>query len=146
MFIPNWVDVYGSHFIKINDVQSHIIVDKKKRFSQTITIAKSGLKALDQPSDRCDGEASTPTTSSCITKFIEKKVGCSMNLYGYTNRELEDLESLMMTIKDCKCKSIVGSVVCLCLCRLQLRKSKNILKASADRYKCIHLLLKKIII
>ena len=95
MFIPNWVDVYGSHFLKVNDGQSHIVADRKKRLSQTITIAKSGLKAIDQPSDRCDGEAPTPT-SSCITKHIEKKVGCSMNLYGHMNRELKDLEDFII--------------------------------------------------
>ena len=96
MFIPNWVDVYGSNFYKVNAGQSHIVVNKTKRFKQTITITKSGLKALDQPSDRCDGETSIPRTSSCIAKYIAKKVGCTMNFHGHMNRELEDLESLMM--------------------------------------------------
>ena len=95
MFIPNWVDVYGSNYFRVKN--NIIYVNQSRTYSQTINIAKSGLKALDQPSERCDNGAAVPSTSSCIAKYIEKQLGCSINIHGKTNRELQDHKMV-----DCK--------------------------------------------
>ena len=88
MFIPNWVNVYGSNHLRVTNNLIH--VEQDHRYSETITISKSGLKAMDQPSERCDSRAKKPSTSLCISKYIEKQVGCSMNIQGHrmSNRML----------------------------------------------------------
>ena len=84
MFIPNWVNIYGSNSFHINN--DIIEVEERKLYTQTMTITKSGLKALDQPSQRCDSEA--PSATSCIVKFIEKQLGCKMNIYGHSGNDM----------------------------------------------------------
>ena len=47
-----------------------------------LKIAKSHMKALDQPSQPCKKDIKSPNTSQCITKFIEDKIGCRIKLHG----------------------------------------------------------------
>ena len=88
MFIPNWVNVYGSNSYRVND--DLIKVEKDSLYTQTITIAKSGLKALDQPSQRCDdNEENIPETTSCIANYINKQLGCNMNIHGHMDNKMQ---------------------------------------------------------
>ena len=47
-----------------------------------LKIAKSHMKALDQPSQPCKKDAEILDTSQCIAQFIEDKIGCRIKLQG----------------------------------------------------------------
>ena len=85
MFIPNWVHVYGSNSFHVNN---DITWEKNGLYTQTMTIIKSGLRALDQPSQRCESEAKIVSTTSCIARYIEGQLGCNMNIYGHMVNEM----------------------------------------------------------
>ena len=80
MFIPNWVNIYGSSSFRVSD--EIINVEDGNLYKQTINIAKSGLRALHQPSQPCDNGENQPDTSSCIANYINNQLGCDMNIYG----------------------------------------------------------------
>ena len=40
------------------------------------------MKALDQPSQRCQQENSNITTSACIARYLEKNLGCNPMILG----------------------------------------------------------------
>ena len=86
--------MYGSRYIQANDGfirytdSFDSIGDRPPRYSQVTTISKSGLKALDQPSERCESGTSDPNTSTCIARYIENQIGCSMNIHGGGSTEL----------------------------------------------------------
>ena len=62
--------------------------------SEALTLSKPGVganskpfklsqihwKAKDQKDQRCDEENTIGNTSKCITAFLEREAGCSMNL------------------------------------------------------------------
>ena len=53
----------------------------KTKFRQVIYITKTHIKALDQPTQRCNQENANVNTSACIARFIEKHLECNaMNL------------------------------------------------------------------
>ena len=76
MVVPNKVGIYGSQyiFIKLGNIS------KKKL--QKISISRSHLKALDQPSEYCDNGVQTLSTSACIAQFTEKHLECSTKIHG----------------------------------------------------------------
>ena len=91
MFIPNWVNVFGSNYIQLREsgarqsAQSFndIIKPKEgKQYQQIMTISKSGLKALDKPSERCAAHDMNPGTTACIVSHFEDQLGCSLNING----------------------------------------------------------------
>ena len=50
--------------------------------SQLLHIKKSHVKAIDQPSQRCNAESTNIHTSACVANFIEKLIGCNPQVYG----------------------------------------------------------------
>ena len=67
------VKAYGSQNIEFGSSTSGDI---------RLKIAKSHMKALDQPSQPCKKDTEGPDTSQCIANFIEDKIGCRIKLHG----------------------------------------------------------------
>ena len=49
---------------------------------QIYRLERTHWKTLNTGNQRCDEENATHNTTQCITRYIEKKVGCSMGMYG----------------------------------------------------------------
>ena len=100
MHVPNWVKVYGSQYMSIQAYSSY------KSYKQKITISKSHLKSLDQPSERCTEDTKGPNVSACIAKFIEGQLGCSAKIQGsgstqkITCNNVTQLKTLSDKFKD----------------------------------------------
>ena len=91
MFIPNWVNIYGSNYIRLRDkgakhtAQSFGDVLRPqlgKQYQQIMTITKARLNALDKPSERCATDNNEPDTTSCVVRHFEEQLGCSINING----------------------------------------------------------------
>ena len=87
MFVPNWVELYGSQYTETakdesNDENAYLTNKIDKCYHYELRISKSGLKALDQPTERCDSGTKDPNTSECIERYIEDEIGCSINIKG----------------------------------------------------------------
>ena len=91
MFIPNWVNIYGSNYIRLRDkgakhtAQSFGAFFKPelgKHYQQIMTITKTRLNGLDTPSERCSTDDRKPNTTSCIVRHFEEQLGCSINMNG----------------------------------------------------------------
>ena len=91
MFIPNWVNVYGSNYIQLREKGAHqsaqsfndvIRPEEGKHYQQIMTITKSGLNGMDKPSERCATDKRKPNTRSCIVRHYEEQLGCSINMNG----------------------------------------------------------------
>ena len=124
MFIPNWVQLYGSQYITLE-------AGKKtwdKSYDQQILISKSHLKALDQPTERCSSTKMTPNTGTCIAKFIEEKLGCWTPIYGSASKisaekrvcdnvtQLWTLNKLTHTLGEADANTVYNITGCLASC------------------------------
>ena len=78
MFIPNWVELYGSQVIKPMEIS----LSNDTCYNLVIVMRKTRLKALDRPEERCDSNTRHPNTSQCIARYIERRIGCSMKIHG----------------------------------------------------------------
>ena len=81
MFVPNRVGVYGSQYTQAKNSHNDVIqrIDHVC-YKYEMEITKSGLKSLDQPTERCDSSTKHSKTSQCIARYIEDRIGCSMNI------------------------------------------------------------------
>ena len=86
LFVPNARAMYGSDCKTINIRDSTVYY----AFSNDIYIAKTHVKALDQPTQRCSQENAVINTSACIADFVDRQLGCSPDIIGtqYSNRTL----------------------------------------------------------
>ena len=82
MFVPNYRKIYGSQHTSLHPKGGF---ERGKHYFYKVELTKYHLIALDQPSERCASKKNHPTTSSCITKFIERELGCSPRIYGVDN-------------------------------------------------------------
>ena len=81
MVVPNGKTVYGSaSTVVLNDPTNYCY--KPDKFSQVIYITRTHIKALDQPSQRCSQGNNKISTSACIAKFLENKLGCNPMVLG----------------------------------------------------------------
>ena len=69
---PNEVNIFGSASHEVNEGECGV----------RLNIKRIHMKALDQPSQRCESEASDINTSACVADFIEKQLGCNPNIQG----------------------------------------------------------------
>ena len=70
--IPNEVNIFGSVSHEVNVGECAV----------GLNIKRIHMKVLDQPSHRCESEASDINTSACVADFIEKQLGCNPNIQG----------------------------------------------------------------
>ena len=87
MYLPNYENTFGSSFLKI--ILPHGTEERKGSskflYSQNYLIRKTYLKALDKDQQRCDSGNTVENTTKCITRFLEREIGCSMGLLGDTS-------------------------------------------------------------
>ena len=78
MYFPKLDEIYGSspHTIKI---KKELIERNASVFIMDYEVKMMHWKALDTEDKRCDNSNSGNVTG-CIAKYIEKEIGCSMNL------------------------------------------------------------------
>ena len=48
---------------------------------------KFHMKAIDKPSQHCNAESTETNTSACIADFIEREIGCNLNILGSQHSE-----------------------------------------------------------
>ena len=86
MIVPNGKAVYGSASLIVPTNAKYGDSDascyKTEKFSQVIFITRTHMKALDKPTQRCSQESADITTSGCIAKFLEEKLGCNPIILG----------------------------------------------------------------
>ena len=117
MHVPNYVKVYGSQYTSI---QSALF--SYKNYRQKITISRSHMKALDQPSERCARDTKTPNVSACIAKFIEGQLGCSTKIQGSGAPQkkpcnnLTHLQTLSRKFHEADANNIYKITGCLASC------------------------------
>ena len=51
-------------------------------YAKTFKLNQIHWKAIDHENHKCDDENTVGHTSMCITAFLEKEIGCTMNLQG----------------------------------------------------------------
>ena len=74
MYLPKQDEAFGSYYI-------FKIFPRGKNSRQSYSLHRDHWKALPTESHRCDVKASVNTTS-CITKYMEHTIGCSMGMRG----------------------------------------------------------------
>ena len=124
MFVPNWVEVYGSQ----NTLANNDVIEPKflECYHYEMKIIKSGLKALDQPTERCDSLTRDPNTSRCIASYIENQIGCRMNIQGGGSTpemkpctmisELNALKNITRKLQEANANTIYDLTGCLASC------------------------------
>ena len=118
MIFPNMVKAFGSQSVEFQFY-----------FSSTVKlkIAKTMMKALDQPSQPCSNHIISPSTSECIANFIEDQIGCRIKLHGNNNGinkkktcnsgfQLQYLAKILSELKHADEKTIYELTGCLASC------------------------------
>ena len=133
--------MYGSRYIEAKDSNSEaIMVNNDGCYQLEMEITKTGLRALDQPRERCDISTRDPNTSECIAKYIENQLGCSINMHAGEKRadmspctrssELEGLFNITRKLADANANTIFEVTGCLASCnRYEYGKIDGRLKA-----------------
>ena len=124
MFVPNLVELYGSQVALPQN--RGIDVWRKECYDYDMKITKSHLKALDQPSERCDSSTTNPNTSECIARYIGDKIGCNMKIHGGKNKtdmppcrllsELNALKNISRHMQEANANTIYELTGCLASC------------------------------
>ena len=128
MFVPNRVGVYGSQYTQASQANNDVIENHNDSlcYIYEMKITKSGLKAIDQPTQRCDSSARDPNTSECIATYIENQIGCSLKIHGSSGRaemkpctlesELQALKNMTRKLQEASANKIYNMTGCLASC------------------------------
>ena len=121
--MPNKVNVFGSaHKVLVVKEKDCANMIKEK----IIHIKKSHVKAIDNPDQRCDIEATKPNTSACIASFIEKQIGCNPMVQGSqystrvpctTKQQLLGLQNITGLFEESDGNTILDITGCLSSCK-----------------------------
>ena len=124
--MPNEVKLFGSGQKTIRKGSSRCGI---YMFTQDINIAKSHVKAIDQPTRRCSSESTNPDTTACLASFIETEIGCSPNIQGSqypngvsctTEQQLLGLANITRIFQDADENEIYQLTGCLSACEKDL--------------------------
>ena len=129
-FVPNGRNVYGSASAVINIRNDYGYECGKwthtSKFSQVIDIAKTNIKAINRPTQRCSQENEKIDSSACIAKFVETKLGCNTMILGSrnsklpacrTNAELMALVNISKILEQADDNDIYEMTGCLSPCK-----------------------------
>ena len=134
MFIPNWVNVFGSNYIRLRDKGAKhssasfgdvLRPENDKHYQQIMTISKTRLNALDKPSERCTNTRE-PDTTSCIVRHFEEELGCSINIHGgggaglapcSTNEGFNAMRNMTKILDEAESNTIYSLTGCLSSCQ-----------------------------
>ena len=80
MYFPKVDGIYGSDLIYLVFDNLMSKTGKKRCFGQSHKIEKTHWNALDTSDKRCDPSSSVAKTTQCLTRYLERTIGCSMGL------------------------------------------------------------------
>ena len=80
MYFPKLDETYGSSVQTIKFKKELIEKNASSMFMMDYQVKMTHWKALDTEEKRCDNSNSAGNVTGCIAKYIEKEIGCSMNL------------------------------------------------------------------
>ena len=72
---PNYYNLFGSDMASVN-----VVGKQKDGVVAKFHLARTHLRFIDQPKDRCGGNAGNLTTTMCIMSFLKHKIGCHVPL------------------------------------------------------------------
>ena len=86
MYLPKQDEAFGSFYFH----KSYNPPRQKYswRYDQGYRLERTHWKILDTQDQRCDKGSLRVDTTTCITRYLEKTIGCSMGLHG-TNPTLK---------------------------------------------------------
>ena len=126
MMMPSTVKVYGSqHHLTVVPETS---LNYEYYYYQRMTMTKTHLKSLDQPSERCNSYTGNSNTSTCIARFLEEQIGCSLKILGTTptndghrtcntTSQLKHLGNLTRKLQEVDSNTIYENTGCLASCK-----------------------------
>ena len=81
MYLPHYERAFGSDFLKVSlPSNEERKKDREYMYSQSYRLRRTHWKALDNEQQRCDQNDAAGNTTKCITEYLERKIGCSMDL------------------------------------------------------------------
>ena len=86
MFFPRQDNIFGSFYFAKRGLTRYFENCEFDRgpcaYRQSYKLERTHWKTLNTKNQRCDDGSSRPNTTSCITQYLDKKIGCSMGLHG----------------------------------------------------------------
>lgn len=77
MYVPKQDDAFGGcYFYRGTGVLSN------GSYYQSYTLTRTRWKTLNTATQRCDEGKSAANTTKCITRYLERTIGCSLGLHG----------------------------------------------------------------
>ena len=83
MFVPSSAGSFGSDERRIRAWWQNGTI---KYIEADIDIKKAYIKRQNRPSDPCTNDIQNLDTAACISKFINKEIGCRSKIQGYDGR------------------------------------------------------------
>ena len=77
MYIPKQDEAFGSFYFYLA-----LGSPSNKSYYRSYLLQRTRWKKLSTPNQRCMEGISAANTTRCITRYLEQKVGCSMDLHG----------------------------------------------------------------
>ncbi len=87
VLLPSFKKMFGATFTEIR-LPSEAFKAPSFSYHQTLELARTSWKALDNPQERCDQEG-VPDTTGCIARYIENKMGCRVPTLGGSEEKPE---------------------------------------------------------
>ena len=81
MYIPKFDGAFGSYYFYKALLGSNYSPCNKS-CGQSYLLTRIRRKTLNTPSQRCDEGDGPVNTAQCISRYLDKKIGCSMGLHG----------------------------------------------------------------
>ena len=94
MYVPKKDGIFGSSFFR-----RHIPALNKK-YGQSYRLDRTHMKIMRTKNQICDERNSEPNTTMCITRHLEKTVGCSMGMLG-TDPHMERYHLMIHCMPSC---------------------------------------------
>ena len=130
----NEFKIFGSTGVSLNGLDNCQGLQYQK-----LHIKKSRVKALDQPSQRCNAESTSINTSACIASFIARQIGCNPNIEGSqhskrllcrTKSQLLQFQNISNILSESNENDVYVMTGCLSSCE------KDVYSIDADHMTC----------
>ena len=82
MYIPKRDEAFGSFYFYVTMPMSANATPMQYLGEQSYRIERTHYKTLRTENQRCDDRVDATNTFTCITKYLEQTVGCSIGMYG----------------------------------------------------------------
>ena len=76
IYVPKTDEIYGSELTVLTPEMRPAGTTAVKSYK----LKRTRVKSLDTPTKRCDSNGSKANVTACITRYLERMIGCSMGL------------------------------------------------------------------